>query len=215
MNNITYIEVWKLWFAGESTNQFYLWGLSILWWGRIGKVVGLLAGLVVISEIIGSGNLLRLSIELQTTIDITTTVTALKNQWNSTISDMKGRDIISPFYGRLINFVFKANKYKTLKVSGFLLLIITIVYLISATTWLGYYMLLLVLSNFLGNFLWKIVVPILVLLYKLVIAIPVFAVDNFIKNIAYLLAFLANDRKAKAFSVVLLILGFHFDLLAS
>src|SRR5579864_3431403 len=47
------IEVWGHWTYGDRTDQLFLWGLSMLWWGRIGKLLELAAGLTVVAEIVG------------------------------------------------------------------------------------------------------------------------------------------------------------------
>lgn len=51
------IDAWKLWATGVSVADYELWGLQILWWGRIGKFVQLIAAITIIAEIIGAKNL--------------------------------------------------------------------------------------------------------------------------------------------------------------
>jgi hypothetical protein len=47
-----YLEVWSVWSAGGSTTSMSLWGLSLLWWGRIGKLMEFAAGLAVVLDLI-------------------------------------------------------------------------------------------------------------------------------------------------------------------
>lgn len=46
-------EAWRLWSAGDQVQQYVLWGQSILWWGRFGKLAQFAAGLVVVLDLIG------------------------------------------------------------------------------------------------------------------------------------------------------------------
>ncbi|MEV6238819.1 hypothetical protein [Lentzea sp. NPDC051838] len=46
-------EAWRLWGTGASTQQFVLWGMPLLWWGRAGKVAQFVAGLAVLLDLIG------------------------------------------------------------------------------------------------------------------------------------------------------------------
>jgi hypothetical protein len=45
--------VWSSWWAGRSTQNLYVLGLSMLWWGRIGKYLQFLGGLTVVLDIVG------------------------------------------------------------------------------------------------------------------------------------------------------------------
>ena len=48
-----WLEAWSRWFEGDPTlRESVLWGLKILWWGRIGKLAAFLAGLVIILDIV-------------------------------------------------------------------------------------------------------------------------------------------------------------------
>ena len=53
MPEISYIDAWGLWFSGKNVADQMLLGIQILWWGRLGKIVGLLSALSIIAEIIG------------------------------------------------------------------------------------------------------------------------------------------------------------------
>jgi hypothetical protein len=51
---VTYFEAWARWANGDpSLKDAVLWGMRILWWGRIGKGLAFLSGLVLIVDIIG------------------------------------------------------------------------------------------------------------------------------------------------------------------
>lgn len=59
MQEIGYIEAWQLWFSGQSANSFLLWGMQILWWGRLGKVVQLVSALTIVAEIVGPQRIVK------------------------------------------------------------------------------------------------------------------------------------------------------------
>ncbi|GAA3839217.1 hypothetical protein GCM10022243_02030 [Saccharothrix violaceirubra] len=47
-------EAWTRWAAGDPTlKDAVLWGVKVLWWARIGKLMAFLAGLVLVVDIIG------------------------------------------------------------------------------------------------------------------------------------------------------------------
>lgn len=50
-------DAWGNWSAGQSVTDEELWGLSILWWGRVGMGMEFLAALTIIAEIIGPNRL--------------------------------------------------------------------------------------------------------------------------------------------------------------
>lgn len=54
---VTYGEAWALWLDGINLSEQYLWGVQILWWGRFGKILGLLSALAIVAEIIGAERL--------------------------------------------------------------------------------------------------------------------------------------------------------------
>jgi hypothetical protein len=57
MDEVGLFEAWGKWARGDLTEQAQLWGMSILWWGRIGKLTGLAAALTIIAEIVGAERL--------------------------------------------------------------------------------------------------------------------------------------------------------------
>jgi hypothetical protein len=65
MHSVNLIEAWQIWFAGGQLLDCEMWGLPILWWGRIGKLMSSVGFLALVAEIIGHeklqefGNFLR------------------------------------------------------------------------------------------------------------------------------------------------------------
>jgi hypothetical protein len=52
-------EAWRLWAQGELDPHALLWGLQLFWWGRIGKALQLIAGAMIVIEIVGPERLRR------------------------------------------------------------------------------------------------------------------------------------------------------------
>lgn len=50
---------WSLFFQGADLRDTSLWGLQVLWWGRIGMLVSFFSGLVIVLDIIGPDALNR------------------------------------------------------------------------------------------------------------------------------------------------------------
>jgi len=47
------VAAWNSWAHGGSVADSVLWGMRILWWGRIGKIAEVVSALTVIAEIVG------------------------------------------------------------------------------------------------------------------------------------------------------------------
>ncbi|WP_326957366.1 hypothetical protein [Amycolatopsis sp. NBC_01286] len=53
MQTVSFWQAWGLWFDGRSVAGFRLWGLPVLWWGRFGKLGQFTGGLAAIIDIVG------------------------------------------------------------------------------------------------------------------------------------------------------------------
>jgi hypothetical protein len=54
MESISWLEAWSRWASGNPTlKDNMLWGLQILWWGRIGKIAAFVGGLTLVLDILG------------------------------------------------------------------------------------------------------------------------------------------------------------------
>ena len=54
MQSVSYWDAWSFWWSGQKVDEMQMWGLSLLWWGRIGKLLQFIGGLIVIFDLIGS-----------------------------------------------------------------------------------------------------------------------------------------------------------------
>jgi hypothetical protein len=53
VQQVSWWQAWELWWSGTPLQGYVLWGLPILWWGRIGKLAQFAGGLVAIIDIVG------------------------------------------------------------------------------------------------------------------------------------------------------------------
>jgi hypothetical protein len=51
------VNVWRHWLAGEPTSGLVLWTLPVLWWGRIGKMLEFTAVAAVVLDLVGPDRL--------------------------------------------------------------------------------------------------------------------------------------------------------------
>lgn len=57
VHNLSYGEAWAAWLAGQQLSGHVLWGVSMVWWGRIGDILQAMGALTVLAEIIGADRL--------------------------------------------------------------------------------------------------------------------------------------------------------------
>ncbi|GAA3913820.1 hypothetical protein [Actinoplanes auranticolor] len=61
-----YFTLWSSWFAGHDMEDMKLLGMSLMWWGRLGKVAQFAGGLAVIIDILGPERVTRAGHRLST-----------------------------------------------------------------------------------------------------------------------------------------------------
>jgi len=62
---IDYWQAWADWFTGREIDpQARLWFMSVLWWGRLGKIISFLGGATIILDLIGPDRLRSLGHDL-------------------------------------------------------------------------------------------------------------------------------------------------------
>ncbi|MER7418007.1 hypothetical protein ABT346_14690 [Micromonospora peucetia] len=54
-----FLEAWQAWLRGQELSGVTVWGVSVLWWSRFGKMAQAVAGLVVILDLLGPDRLRR------------------------------------------------------------------------------------------------------------------------------------------------------------
>ena len=75
---ITFSETWKLWLSDNLSADTVLWGISIFWWERIGKVMQFLGATTIVADIIGPEKIRKFGTSLQSTSSPKTLIQFLK-----------------------------------------------------------------------------------------------------------------------------------------
>jgi hypothetical protein len=222
MNEVGLVEAWGKWASGELAEEALLWGMSILWWGRIGKLTGFAAALAIIAEIIGPERLRAFGDSMHRMI-------APRRCLGFTVEVWRWMKLYA------VRFVSKGAKEAKLtaemEASKVNALIGWPCVLVFFGTWAGAVIVAFSEDEWYVGVLRIVMycVPILFLSTLLCfVTVPVVAVSLcsgglflamvdvlVIEPSAWLLERKQLDKLIKLGSVVLLILGFHFDLLAS
>lgn len=61
---IGYVDAWLTWFSGQQVpGDLVLWGRTVRWWGRAGKIAAFIGGTTVILDVIGSQRLRAIAVK--------------------------------------------------------------------------------------------------------------------------------------------------------
>ena len=210
---ITFSETWKLWLSDNLSADSVLWGISIFWWERIGKVMQFLGATTIVADIIGPEKIRKFGTSLQSTNSPKTLIQFLKRcfAWYATIF----RQTILKDYTR------DSGDRKSIRFFQLNLLNYFICFLLTAFT---------VVVADLNIFNWFFLVEVIFIFGCLLVSIaPLFTVlaivvttllgltinSIFLQPLAHLLEHPALDRWLKIASLLLLLLGFFGELLGS
>lgn len=219
MNEVGLIDAWSNWLQGSMNLEAQLWGMSTIWWGRVGKLMEFAAGLAIIAEIVGPARLrafgdsmhkmIRPKRCLEFMLDVLEWVIAYVVQGftnNEKRQAAAARVIATSEVDKLLTCSWIVVFFGTWIVT-------TLVAYRAGGFWLG-------LIGFVGGLLLAMILVTLLLpvvaVFLCGVGVLLAMVDVLvIEPIAWLLERERVDTLIKCGSVVLLIIGFHFDLLAS
>ena len=214
--SVTYLEAWSRWLNGESVSNYILWNAQILWWGRMGKLVSAISALTIITEIIGPTRLREFGASLHNRIDLQVAFNRLKKS-------LAYLRLMRRVLTSAVNEREPAVEDLDEPSCGFLLLMSFLI----AGAWLGagltFYEVYFARGFWLalGGCLIAFVLGVYSspVVASLILSVPptvLLVIDVVgIKPLAWLLERKALDRLVKLGSLALLIIGLHFDLLAS
>jgi hypothetical protein len=212
-----YLQAWSVWFSGEHTEHLRLWGISMLWWGRIGKFMEFFAACSILTEIIGPERLRAFGKSLHVTSQ--SAKERLKKMVQSFFSGPRHRTTTHTLHRKSRSKLSRFVGQHLLLCLGFLFTVwITIG--LAKTPW----------SSF-GGFSWGLLayffftcmaltagILIVAVIYIAAIPASILAVfiDSFlIVPFAWVLERQNIENIIRLGSVLLLLIGFHFDLLCS
>lgn len=221
MDEVGLIEAWRRWAQGDlDVKAVQLWGMSILWWGRIGKLTALAAALTIIAEIVGPKRLRAFGDSMHRMIE--------PNRCLGFVVDVLKWTKAWFVYGWSQDEGRKLDAEIEMDDSPVNMVCTVPIWLVLIGAWIGA---IIAVSREYGFGLaltLGVVVGFVFASFVTLLTIPVMAVSLsgvglllaaidavLIERIARLLEHKHLDKLIKLGSAVLLILGFHFDLLAS
>lgn len=214
MNEISYFEAWRHWFNGDNVSSYYLWTFQILWWGRIGKLVSFISAFAVIADILGAERLREFGKSLHGRFTLQMVIKAIKDSFRPVwwlfllLFSMKGKeekDVIGQKYSK--------SKFGCINVSlawAVCFYAFFVVYR-DRELWRRFLYSIGIMAG-----VHTLVGPIIITSFIVLPMIILLCVDAlFVEPVAWVLERQSLDKLIKTGSLTLLIVGFHFDLLAS
>jgi hypothetical protein len=214
-DEMTLTEAWRLWAQGHLTEDTVLWGLRLLWWARIGKLLQCAGGATIVAEIIGPDRLRVFGNSLHGRFTLASAGKYMRDGllWYRAMfkyafltkggspEEKEALAKTSEYYADKINFIV------SFPVMGLI--------------WYLYHNRFSWLAQIIGGlFIYCVVFVTLspvatVLLIVTVLSLGVVFDSLIIEPIAWLLERPALDRWTKIVALLLLLAGFHFDFLTS
>lgn len=215
MNDVSLIEAWKIWLSGDLPADTVLWGIRLLWWERIGKLMQVIGATTIIADIIGPEDIRQFGSSLQSTVPSAALMQFLK-QCFTWYSATFRQTILKDFVDESTELKLESNHFylSTLNYLVCLILTLFLIYVAELYT-VGWGILILEFIIIFGCLLVSIA-PIFTVLTVIGLTTAGLAVNSLIiKPLAWILENPSLDRFIKIASLLFLLLGFHFELLAS
>lgn len=214
MSDVSLIEAWKIWLAGDLPTNTVLWGISMLWWERIGKLMQVLGAATIIADIIGPEKIRRFGASLQSTITPATLVQFLKQCFDWYII-IFGKTILKEFTDEPSKAQPDRSYSRLDRLNYTICLLLTLLIIAIADLFvLGWAFPIEFVIIYIGLLIS--VAPLLTVLSVVSFTFLGLLINTLlIKPVAWILEHPALDRDTKIASLLLLLVGFHFELLAS
>jgi hypothetical protein len=221
--SVNIVDAWSQWLTGKQVAEFELLGLSILCWGRLGKLLQFIAALSILAEILGPDRIRKFGASLHATLTVEGTRGMIRDaiRWRSR---MLGHMRNGSDRETLRNLV----AMPTDRFNYFVALILGIVIAVGVNNVFGWTESQVILTVIVG---WTALLVITVLAALILLAtlspfVTIALIATFswagmvfdmliLEPIAWVLDRDHLDRWVKLASLVVLLIGFHFDLLAS
>jgi hypothetical protein len=208
---LSLLDAWRAWASGSLGPKCQLFGVQLLFWGRVGKLLQFFAALTIVAEILGAQRLRAFGKSLHRFLSVDDLRHATQHSIKWVLALMRvltgprvedeGEFLRS---SRLSRFMFF--------VAALLFVVVTMRFAQYCGSWMIGVVIAIVFMT-IGGFLFTPIVAFLIL-GPLAVFGGVFDM-LVIEPIAWLLERDALDRWVKVTALVLLLIGFHFDMLAS
>ena len=221
--SVSWFGAWHLWVSGKSLTGLKLWGIDIIWWGRIGKILEFLAAYGVIVEIAGPKRLRRYGESLRHLVPGSTIIRV----FNST--QLWARATVRFFFSRSVSEAHRrAREESYLSGPMFYLHVFSSLALAVVSTlvvahlrhweWEGFFTAWTFAAVLIVLFIacLFVIVPALTLLFLALALLIGYAADAvFFRGAANVLEYKELDTAIKILALIVLAIGFQFDLLLS
>jgi hypothetical protein len=213
------LEAWSLWLSGDLSSNAVLLGISILWWGRLGKLMEFVGGATIIADIIGPEKIRRFGTSLHNAITPMLLMEFLRNsfQWYVVIfrhSLMK--DYADETTAKRIASAEEELHHSKLSNLNYLICFVLTVIIVSSVELHPSPWIFLVEATIIFFCLLVSISPTLTVVTIISITMAGLLFNSIvIKPLAWVLEHPALDRFTKFASLLLLLGGFHFELLSS
>lgn len=213
MNEIGVVEAWSLWLSGRLSPNTIILGISIFWWGRLGKVMQFVGAVTIIADIIGPEKIRSFGTSLHGAITVNVLLQFLKDcfEWYKIVF----RHTLMKDYTDDVITAKRPNQLK-LDILNYLICFLLTVFVILLTGLEQTGWVFLVEAAIIFGCLLVSISPILTVITVIGAAISGLLINAvLIQPLAWILEHPSLDRLTKIASFLLLLVGFHFELLAS
>lgn len=213
MNEIGIFAAWKLWLSGHLPSDTMIWGVSVFWWGRLGKIMQFIGAITIIADIIGPEKIRSFGASLHTAITRANLIRFLEDcfEWY----------IVIFRYTLMKDYPDEAPARKNLRhtrldmINYAICLLITVLIISVAKLYSTGWIVLIEAAIIFSCLLVSISPLITVFTLVLLIGFELFLNSVVIEPLALALEHPSFERFTKVMSLLLLLAGFHFELLAS
>jgi hypothetical protein len=213
--DLTLMQAWQLWLLGTDLHDHTMYGVKMLWWGRGGSILGAASGMTILAEVVGFERIAAFSDRLNASIDAISFRPVLAG-WRAWNRAWQGYLFADAGSAREKELEIEAEKHSALmianSVGALALTIVAYLLYFRGTAWYLFVPVLLLVFGLLGAF----IVPFLI---ALALVVTSGLVRGFDLLVVEPLCFLTSRSRiagvVRLLSIVLLLVGFHFDLLAS
>lgn len=213
MDEVSIVKAWALWLSGNLPPNAMLWGISILWWGRFGKVMQFVGAITIIADIIGPERIRGFGASLQSTITSIVLMQYLKDcfEWYVVIF----RQTLMKEYNDETPST-ESSGSRQLDILNYLISFILTIFVVLLINPQQAGWIVLIEAAIIFACLLVSISPIITVLAILVLILFGLLLNSiFVKPLAWTLENPSLDRFTKIASLFLLLIGFHFELLAS
>lgn len=213
MDEVSIVKAWALWLSGNLPPNAMLWGISIFWWGRFGKMMQLVGAITILADIIGPERIRGFGASLQSTITSIVLIQYLKDcfGWYVVIF----RQTLMKEYDDETTSI-ESSRPRQLDILNYVISFVLTSFLVLSIDPQQAGWIVLVEAAIIFTCLLVSISPIITVLTIVVLILLGLLINSaFVKPLAWTLENPSLDRFTKIASLFLLLIGFHFELLAS